>query len=118
MSSGIVWIEDTLTPGIRSFPAKLEVAIDSVMEYNANEAQSYMRTNAPWQDQTGNARQGLFAQAGKDGPHHFIVLYHTMPYGIFLEISHDAQYAIIEPTIQSQGPKVMSDIRDVLRRVA
>lgn len=128
-NNGIVWTHDTLHPKMKAFSPKVDAALDAVMQYESNEAQNDMRIHAPWNDQTGNARQGLFAQAGsedsaggrdaagrftKGGSKKFIVLYHTMPYGIWLELKHEGQYAIILPTIQSHGPEVMKSINRVL----
>lgn len=128
-NAGIVWELDTLHPGLKAFGPKADAAIDGVMQYEANEAQNDMRTHAPWTDRTSNARGGLFARAGSEdsGPGRdaagrftsgkatkFIVLYHTMPYGIWLELKNEGRFAIIVPTIQSNGPKVMKSIDRVL----
>jgi hypothetical protein len=78
-----------------------------------------MRQNAPWTDQTGNARNGLFAEAKHDwGRTHAIVLYHSVPYGIWLEVRHQGRYAIILPTAKEQGMAVMNTLRDLLRSIA
>jgi hypothetical protein len=128
-NAGIVWETNTLKPKMKALPPRIDVAIDAVMEYEANEAQNDMRTYAPWTDRTTNARQGLFAQAGSEdsaggrdaagrftsgGSKKFIVLYHTMPYGIWLELKNNGHYAIILPTVQSAGPQVMASINKVL----
>lgn len=124
---------DTLTPGIGKFDEKMDARIQSIMGYEATDAQNFMRTHAPWNDQTGNARQGLFAKSGKgeaQGPgrsvttgrftkgtsgSYYIVIYHTMPYGIWLEVKHEGKLAIIDPTLNEYGPRVMKDLNGLLR---
>lgn len=117
-SSGRIVMSGNLRQNLIAAPAKLHVAIGQVMEYNANEAQNSMRTGARWTDRTGNARQGLFARSGRDSGQHFILLYHTVPYGIWLEVRWNGAYAIIEPTVLSQGQKVMADLSKLIKAVA
>lgn len=116
---GFTWVDKTLFRKMPLMAPALDVAIGKVMQYEANEAQNYMRDAAPWNDQTGNARQGLFARAGKEGSiltggKHFIVLYHTMPYGIFLEVRWSGKYQIIVPATQQTGRNVMQSLNKVM----
>lgn len=108
---GIVWTDDSLFDNMTRFPVVMDQAMGQVFEYEATEAQNMMRTNAPWQDKTGNARQGLFTATGRTESGHFMVLYHTMPYGIWLEVRHNGQYAVIEPSLQPVGLQVMQSLR-------
>jgi hypothetical protein len=71
----------------------------------APRAQGWMRNNATWIDQTGNARNGLFATVQTATNEVAIVLYHSVPYGIWLEVRWSGRYAIINPAIQYWGPK-------------
>lgn len=114
---GIIWAPDTLTPSLLAGPRNVDRLIQEVMEYEAVDAQNTMRSNARWNDQTGNARQGLFARAGQHDKEHFIVLYHTMPYGIWLEVRWNGRYAIIEPTMVSTGRNVMQSLRGLMNRL-
>lgn len=66
-----------------------------------------MKTNAPWQDQTGNARNGLRARAEGAGNGARIVLSHSVPYGVWLEIRWGGRYAIIGPAIEEFAPRFM-----------
>lgn len=118
MPRNVVWTSDTLTPGLATFSTKLDAALGLFMEYNETKVQDYMRTKAPWTDRTGNARQGLFAKAYKHSGAHGIVAYHTMPYGVWLEVKHDGQFAIITPTIQSEGKRIMKDVGKLLTKMA
>lgn len=113
-TNSIEW-DDKLTPKLAALPEYMHNRIAAVMDYNANEAQNYMRVNAPWTDRTGNARQGLFAKPFREPGRHIIVCYHTMPYGIWLEVRWAGKYEIINPTIRNQGKKVMQDLRSLLR---
>lgn len=117
MSGSLNFYYDTLRPGLAAFPAKLDAAIGAVMEYQSANVQDYARSNASWTDRTPNARNGLFAKAYRRGKAHGIVLYHSVPYGIWLEVRWGGKYRIIVPTIQVQGRAVMQMISKVLQRM-
>lgn len=105
------WYYDSLTPRLRAFPLVVDAALGEVMQELAEEVEEYMRTNAPWNDLTGEARGGLTAEAVDDGLfQHAIVIYHTVEYGIWLEIRWNGRYAILVPTIEHYGPIVMSSL--------
>jgi len=118
MAGIIKWTSDTLKPGLKAFPAVFHVRLDVFMDHEATKVQDYMRSNAPWTDRTSNARNGLFARATSGGVVHSIVAYHTVPYGIWLEVRHSGKYAIITPTIQYEGQRIMKDLQGFLGRMA
>jgi hypothetical protein len=74
-------------------------------KYVAPQIQSDMRANAPWEDQTGNARNGLFSVVQVSTNEVAIVLYHSVPYGIWLELRWSGKYAIITPSLAKWGPR-------------
>jgi hypothetical protein len=82
----------------------------------APDVENYMKMNAPWQDQTGNARNGLFARPYVEGDNIGIELGHSVPYGIWLEVRWDGKYAIIQPTLDEMGPFVMRRFNRLLDR--
>lgn len=130
--SGISWL-NPLSKNTVEMGVKLNAAIGALFAYEATNIEGDMRTNAPWTDQTGNARNGLFARAGteeskagergpggqfkKVGTYHVINLFHTMPYGIYLETRFSGRYAIIVPTLQAKAPEVMEGTRKIMAKL-
>ncbi len=112
----IYW-NNNLTVGIRKANANFARAALIATESMAPQVESYMKLNAPWTDQTGNARNGLAARAYQDGEEFGIVLYHQVDYGIWLETRFGGRYAIIDPTIEVMGPRVMSSFERILDRL-
>lgn len=108
--NGIYWIHDSLTPRSAAFSVVMEETLEEIVEQVAEEVQDYAQTNAPWTDQTGDAREGLTAEALSDNDLLTIVLYHTVEYGIWLEVRNSGEYAIIIPTIEQMGPVVMGAV--------
>jgi hypothetical protein len=59
-----------------------------------------LRTDAPWRDQTGDARRGLRAvpvRLRQDAA--ALLLIHTVRYGAALELRHAGRYAVITPML-------------------
>jgi len=97
---------DTLTASLATMDPRVQRAVNLVFERVATFAESTMRAQASWTDRTGNARAGLRATHLDLGSQHSIVLYHTMPYGFYLEVAHDGKYAIIGPVQRQISPQL------------
>ena len=117
-SSGFVWISDTLTPNIKRLPKAFPKALETYLKSQAPAVQDYARQNAKWNDRTGNARQGLFAQYKGGNGSHVITVYHTVSYGIWLEVRWAGKYAIIEPTVRHEGARIFKGLRGLLERMS
>lgn len=66
--------------------------------------ENYMKTNAPWRDQTGNARRGLVCETKYDRGDISLLLKHSVHYGVYLELAKSGMYAIISPTLSQFAP--------------
>lgn len=98
---------DSLTPGLRKVMPRLDAGVGLAFDAMEPKAESYARQNAPWTDRTGNARAGLFAKhQATPMVEHRLVVYHTMPYGYWLEVRWSGRYAIIGPTIFHTAPEL------------
>jgi hypothetical protein len=114
----LTWQDADLLDALADGDEKVNAAVMSVLEYKAPEIEAHMKINAPWEDQTGNARQGLRAQAyDTGGDQKGIVLFHQVPYGIWLEVKNSGEYAVILPTIEVMGPEVMKSLEHILGRI-
>lgn len=111
-----VWDETSLFVNLKTAERKLHRELDLIMEYNAPQVEAQMKVDAPWNDQTGNARQGLGARAFSEDTNHGIVLFHSVAYGIWLEVRWGGRYAIILPTIEQYGPMIMDQCKGLLGR--
>lgn len=112
----LIWETDTLTPGVRGLNTFVNKAISTVMAYYEPQIENHAKINAPWTDQTTNARNGLIARSGKTANEYWIVLAHQVPYGIYLETRWAGKYAIIQPTLEVYGPKIMNTLEGILDR--
>lgn len=110
------WNKRDLSANIKRMHVFNRGAMIAAAEYIAPQAEAYMRQNARWTDQTGNARSGLRAEVLVDmgGNRVAIVLYHSVSYGIWLETRWSGRYAIIRPTVQIFGAKTLRRLSEEL----
>ena len=110
--SAIVW-EDGIIEWFDG-PEWDDVALQSFIlaETQLEEA---AKKNAIWQDRTGDARDGLTAQAWKDPRGSvMIALFHTVDYGVWLETIQNGRFAVIMRTLESEGARL---IDNAIRRI-
>lgn len=116
-SASVTWDLGEIKSGIDKLDRRAGLALDAIMTKKASDAQSHARANAPWTDWTSNARNGLMAQSFRDTGVYGFVLYHSVPYGVWLEVRFAGRYAIILPTIEKVAPETMSLVRNLLGRL-
>jgi len=98
---------DTLAAGIGSFVFKTREELeDRALEF-AKELVDYAKSNRPWTDRTGDAREGLDSQVNGTDSMLVVTLFHTVDYGVWLEVRWNAKYAIIIPTLEKKGSELL-----------
>lgn len=118
MAGGFNWQTNTLGSNLASADARVQRYIAGVMNYHASQMQAKAKRRARWTDRTGNARSGLgaIATAGHGG--YAIILFHQVPYGIWLELAHNGRFAIIAETIQNEEPLIMRTLSQLMAAIA
>jgi hypothetical protein len=99
---------------------ELQRALLGVVRYWDGPIEAHMKHQAPWNDRTSNARNGLAARGTKMSATVFaIILSHAVDYGIYLErgTRNMAARPIIEPTIHLFGPQVVAFTSKLLDRL-
>jgi hypothetical protein len=108
---------DTLTPSLKLLLPKVDAGVDLAFDLMESEAETELRTNAPWHDNTGNARGGLRAtHQAEPMVVHRLVMYHTVDYGYWLEIRWSGKYAIIGPTMFDIAPVLAANVASAVNR--
>lgn len=113
----LAWKDDGLLDGLNKGEERVNREVETLLRYYAPEIENWMKSNASWTDQTGAARNGLAARFYSDGSGRGIVLFHQVPYGVWLEVRFSGRYAIINPALQEWGPRVMTGMKDMLTRM-
>lgn len=115
--SQVTWDDRALYNNLRTFNARADRFITAAVGYHATRAVGFARQNAPWADRTSNARNGLFATAERDAPRYRIIVGHSVPYGVWLEVRWSGRYQIIRPTIDHEGPELMRTVQTMYARM-
>lgn len=97
--SGMSWTGD-LVVNVHDFNEKAMKRLALLMEHTAPRIESYAKEHAPWTDRSSNARRGLTAVTKINGDEMSIILFHKVPYGVWLEIRWSGRYAAIMPALK------------------
>lgn len=117
--SGIRWRSDTLTPTLARFTITANIAVNAAARDLAKEIEEYMKQHAPWEDRSGDAREGLYAQVENHGFKVLIHLGHGVEYGLWLEVRWNGVYSIIVPTLEKyQGAEFWENFRGIMGAAA
>lgn len=109
---------------VKHMEDKLQRALYGVVKYWDGPVETWMKHNAPWNDRTTNARNGLFARAQRSASRiaastFAIVLGHSVDYGIYLENGTEFMqaYPVVQPAIRRYAPKVIGTLTKILDRL-
>lgn len=108
---------DNLLNGIAAVDKRAQAAVEMYAKHQAKNLESYAKKNAPWTDRTGMARKSLNATTEKRSNGIRITLAHGVDYGLWLELAHEKRFAIVRPTIELQGNKVLYGYADLLNKM-
>lgn len=110
--------ESSLKKSLDNMSTKLGAVILMYSATKAAELQSKMKLNRPWTDRTGMAKATLSAKVSQPSQNIVrITLAHGVSYGIWLELAHEKNYAIIAPTIREEGPRIIEDLGDLMSKL-
>ena len=104
-----------LIKNIRIFGERMEAGVIAILKAWITQCETEARTGRPWQDRTGNARQGLMGFVAEDRAGEITAYLTTqMDYGLQLETKG---YDIIIPTLMANYPDLVSGIETYIRNV-
>ena len=121
MTSRDLFFED-LSPGQRFESATMvltEAEIVALIDSLTDQVAAWMQENARWQDRTGAARAGLYADIEHmAGQAVYLLMSHdvTLSYTWFLEYAHAGRFAILGDAVDTWSPVVFRGVEAILRR--
>ena len=84
---------------LNAWAAQKQAGLEGLARVTAANMQNFARANKRWQDRTGNARAGLHGGHYWENPFMLLVfIAHSVEYGLYLELSNDRKYQILEIT--------------------
>lgn len=118
MSFKLEYNKSSLKNNLDKMSVKLGAVLLMYASTKASEIQSKMKINRRWTDRTGMAKALLNAKVSQpDSQTIRITLSHGVDYGIWLELANEKNYAIIEPTIREEGPRIIEDLDNLMSKL-
>lgn len=118
MAFQLDYSKSALKKNLDAMSVKLGAVVLMYAATKASELQAKMKLNRPWTDRTNMAKTMLSAkvsQPNKDTVR--ITLAHGVDYGIWLELAHGKNYAIIAPTVRDEGPRIIDDLNNLMSKL-
>lgn len=99
-NNGGFTVEDGIGFGLLTLINGVNNRARRAFEEGADEVVSYAKATAPWEDRTGDAREGLNADVYETTEGVVLDLFHTVDYGLWLETIQSGRFAVIMPTLE------------------
>lgn len=109
MRRGGIIVHDGIGPIVGYMAASTALNVAEGMQSGAERVEAHAKSNAPWSDITGRARNGLSARIYIEGGEVVLELSHSVDYGQWLELIQEGRFAIIMPTLEALGPEILKD---------
>jgi len=106
-----------LIRSVAGLEAKIQGAVEILVDYHALQGQADLKTSAPWTDRTGAARTGLHTISFSGGNKHTIVFAHSVHYGIWLEVKFSGRDEVIMPVVRKTGRDLMWSLEGLMGRL-
>ena len=95
---------------------RMEQAVKIVCERAAQEAVNWAKTNKKWTNRTSNAVNGLRNDVRWESKVKIVLsVYHTMDYGVWLELAHQKKYAILQQAIAAKADELFEGLEALLK---
>ena len=112
------WDMKEFEESINFIQTRFQTSILILCEVAAAKMEEYAKDEAIWIDRTSNARQKLIGQAYYVTMDQVqIAVSHQMDYGIWLELAHGRDYAILETAIEENIDELLNSIKRLIGRL-
>ena len=106
---------NNLIKGLAEREIKTRAALGLYADTVAKKMETHAKSNKPWVDRTGRAKQSLNSSWKWVGDVARVELSHGVYYGIYLELCNEKRYAIIKPTIDTISPQAIRGLNKILK---
>ena len=118
MAVRIDYVNSELSKGIERMSQRLGATVLMYAAVKAVKIEADMKMHRPWTDRTGMAKATLNAKVSQpDSDTVRITLAHGVEYGIDLEMAHGKRYAIVAPTVEREGPRMITELGNLMQKL-
>lgn len=108
-NSGGMTLEDGLGYGLLHLMEGVNDRARRAFEDGADQVVAYAKATAPWEDRSGDAREGLNADVYETTEGVVLDLFHTVNYGLWLETIQNGRFAVIMPTLETYASELFAN---------
>lgn len=106
---------DEVIRNLNNFLPRLKSALALDSQNIASNMEAWAKTNAPWTDQTGHARNFIKQNVKWVNTDTLMIsLSHHVNYGIYLELCNEGKYAILEKAIAEFAPQFVDGWKEII----
>lgn len=102
--------EDSLSESLRITGPEFTSSVEDILLEEAQFVLEYAKDTAPWGDRTGAARDGLEVDVYEENGAVELALFHTVDYGLWLEVIQSGRFAVIMPTLEALAPVIFKSV--------
>lgn len=95
--------------------SRIRAAIGLLADTEVKRMEAEAKTNAPWMDITGNARNSIQGNFNWQGTKAAMQLSGNMEYFVYLELAKEKRYAILKPTIDKNASRILSSFQKLVK---
>jgi hypothetical protein len=106
---------NNLIKGLAEREIKTKASLGLYADTVAKKMETHAKTNKPWTDRTGRAKQSLNSSWKWVGDVARVELSHGVDYGVYLEFCNEKRYAVIKPTIDKISPEAIRGLNKILK---
>lgn len=118
MAFELDYSNSNLKKNLDKMSVKLGAVVLMYSATKSSQIEAKMKLNRPWTDRTNMAKTLLSAKVSQPNSNTVrITLAHGVEYGIWLELAHGKNYAIIAPTIREEGPRIVEDLNNLMSKL-
>ena len=108
--------DEALVELVDAYATAVHTGVYTICQRYQPTVEAWMKSNAPWTDRTGNARQTLHTEVEEVVNQMVsIILAHGVDYGKYLELSNGGVYSVISPALDYFAPKIWADVQALFR---
>ncbi|MBP3930990.1 MAG: HK97 gp10 family phage protein [Peptostreptococcaceae bacterium] len=106
---------NNLIKGLAEREIKTRAALGLYADTVAKKMEAHAKSNKPWTDRTGRAKQSLNSSWSWRGDVARVELSHGVDYGIYLEFCNERRFSVISPTINYIAPKAIKGLNNIIK---
>lgn len=94
---------------------KLRIALKLLADTASKKMEEWAKENAPWENRTSNARQGLLGEGYWENEDVLVcAIMHQVDYGIWLELAMEKKYAILEQAMSQHSGELLAQYKKLV----